>query len=213
MLTNNVSDVITIVRSLIKDQLRTDGRKIFSFDSSYRFTLPKNRVSETSIRVEVNGEALDDEDWFYDSDTNQVVIDFDTSGEDLENEDTVGIFFSYYNKYSDDELQGYIDASLAYFVQHRYKKTFYVSSSDTILAYSDESPEKKELLFIAIIAAIVIDPQNIEINTPDFKLTANRETSDQAQISRAFMQFQRWAGEAFLHELWSEVDGDSCHEC
>lgn len=60
-----------------------------------------------------------------------------------------------------------------------------------------------ELYFICLISAILIDPQNIEINTPEFKLTANRSDSDQKQIEKAFTQFKRMLGNVnFEKTIW-----------
>lgn len=193
-LDNTVSSVITIVRGLVKDQLLTDGKQLYQYVGDNKFTLPELRVSEDSITVKLNGILLDPENYSYNSDTNQVDIELVASGSSLVTDDLIDITFNYYKKYSDSEIQNYINSSLAYFVQHQYKKTFGINDDDMIVSADDFDPDINDLYFIAIIASILIDPQNISINTPEFKLTANRTKSDQEQIADAFARIKRFVG-------------------
>lgn len=206
-ITNTVQSVTTLVRGLIKDQQKTDGKNIFEYESDNKFTLSKSFVDADSIRVIVNGTEIDEDDWSFDTDTNRVVIEFQSSGDELTEDDIIIILFSYYQKYSDNEIRGYINSSLSYFVQHKYKKSFEIDEDDNILATDDLQPTIDELYFIAIIASIVIDPQNVEINTPEFKLTANRSESDQDQINKAFLQYKRLVGRVYFEEI---LDCDNC---
>lgn len=198
-LSNSVTDITTLIRGLIKDQARTDGRDAFEFDSDNKFTLSESFPSEASIRVFVNGDEITDDDWEYDSDNNQVVIDFATSGVELATDDIVLILYSFFKKYSDAELLGYLKSALAYFPQHRYKKVFEMDSDDeNVISVNESDPDNNEIYFIAIIASILIDPQNIKMKTPEFELTPNRTDSDQEQIKKAFTQFKRLVGKVYF---------------
>lgn len=192
-LTNSVSDVLTKIRGFIKDQARTDGRDAFEYQTDNKFTLSESFVDADSLRVLVNGESISQVNFEFDSDTNQVAIDFETSGDDLQANDTVLILYSFFKKYSDTELEGYLSSALGYFSLHRYKKTFEIED-DEIVALNDEAPDENELYFISIIASILIDPQNIRMRTPEFELSANRNESDQEQIKKAFAVFKRMIG-------------------
>lgn len=194
-LTNSVTDITQIIRGLIKDQQRSDGRDSYEYDSDNKFTLSESFVNSTSIIVFQNGIQINSADFSYDADTNQVTISFVTSGFSLTINDIIVITYSYYKKYSDNEIQDFLTSALSYFAQHQYKKIFEINEDNEVVAINDINPEPNEFYFIAIIAAILIDPENISIKIgTDFQLTANRDKSDQEQIALAFSQFTRFVG-------------------
>lgn len=192
-LTNSVADITTLIRGYIKDQARTDGRDAFEYESDNKFTLSERFPDATSIRVLKNGVEMDDADWFFNSDTNQVEVDPVTSGVTLVSDDIILILYSFYKKFSDAEIEGYLSSALGYFAVHRYKKIFEIDD-DVVVAENDLDPEVKEIYFIALIASILIDPQNIKMSIPELSLSANRILSDQEQIKNAFTYFKRFVG-------------------
>jgi len=194
-LENTVSSITPIIRGLIKDLEKTDGRDPFEFDSDSNFNLSEPFVSEPSIAVFQNGTLLDASDWTYNSSNNIVTISFVTTGGSLNADDIILITYDYFKKYSDNEIQGFITSALSYFSENRYKKIFEVNDDDEIVACNDVDPTQRELYFISIISSILIDPMNIEIRTTDFQLSANREKSDREQISEAFNRYQRFVGQ------------------
>lgn len=186
---NTLSSVISIIRGLIQDPLRTDGRIAYTYKTSNVFTLPDPYLSSSTIVVFLNGTEIDlDDDYTYNADNNQITI---TTA--LVAGDSVVVTYSYYKKYSDNEIQGYLESSFVYFVQHKYKKIFEVSGTK-IVAINDYEPTSSELYFIAIIASILIDPQNIKISIPDLAIDAKRDKSDQEQIKDAFNNFTSFLG-------------------
>lgn len=186
---NTVTSVLSFVRGLVDDQLRTDGRDSYIYSSSSIFTLTEDFVSSTTIAVFKNGVELTGGDFTYDSDNNQVTV-----AVSLTANDTVLITYDYYKKYSDTELQGYLDSSLVYFPQYRYKKTFQINADDKIVAVNNYEPTTDELYFIATIASIVVDPQNIRISIPDLGISPKRDISDQEQIKVSFRNFMNFVG-------------------
>lgn len=209
-ITNTITSITPIIRSLIKDQARTDGRDAFEFDSDYNFTLSESFVNEDSLQVFVNGSLLDENDWSYDSDTNQVEISFSSSGEDLNAADIVVITYGFYKKFSDTEIKNYLVSALTYFAEFRYHKIFEVDSSERIVAFNDLKPTINELYFIAIITSISIDPQNVDIDVDGaFRITATRDKTDQEQIAEAFTQFTRMIGSVSF-ESWRRFDNRNC---
>lgn len=186
-LENTVSSVTTIIRGMINDLLKTDGRDSFIYESDSVFTISEDFISSATISVFVNG--TETSGFTYDSDNNQVTIT-----DSLTVNDTILIKYDFYMKYSDTEIQGFLNSSLSYFVLHQYKKTFEIDSNDEINAINDYIPTTNELYFIAIIASILIDPQNIRINIPDLSLSAKRDKSDQDQIKEAFINFTNFIG-------------------
>ena len=127
MITNALTDVTRLVRYLIKDNLKTDGRNIFEYKTDSSFALSETFVDSTTINVYQNDTLLDEADWSFDPDTNQVIVDFQTSGDALVINDVIIITYSYYQRYSDAEIEGYIESAFSYFVQHKYKKIFVVA--------------------------------------------------------------------------------------
>jgi len=185
------SSIITLIRGLIKDILSTGGRDVFQYDTDTSFKLSEPRVSSSTINVYQNGTLLPATEWSYNSNTNKVTITCVSSGYSLTAEDIINITFSFYEKYSDSEITSYISSNLTRFTQKRYKKRFYLSSSDEVLTDNGENPTRSEGDLIAIITAIDIDPQNINIKTRDFSLSSAENQSKSEQINYVFNQFAR----------------------
>jgi len=192
--TNTVASLIPMIRGLVKDQNKNDGRDAYDYLGDDKFTLSESFVDADSIVAYQNGNVIDSANYSYNEDTNQVEFDFVSSGEGFVTNDTVMITYGYYKKYSDTEITGYLSSSFPYFQMHRYNKVFVIDSNENIQTLNGIKPSIKELYFMCIIAAILIDPQNIEINTPEFRLTANRKDSDQEQIAKAFAHFRKFVG-------------------
>jgi len=186
MITNSITSLSSIIRGLIQDPLRTDGRQVFTYKTDNKFKLSKDYVSSSTITVTING--ISTSNFVYDSDTGYVTV----TGLTLN--DIVIISYSYYKEYSDNEISGYITSSLSYFPMYQYIKTFYINEDDEVVAINNYEPTTNELYFIAIIASILINPQNIHIKIPDLDISAKRDKSDQEQIEDAFLKFQSFSG-------------------
>ncbi len=188
-ITNTVASVTNIIRGLIADKNRTDGRDSYVYATDAIFTLTEDFVSSSTITVFQNGTELGSGDFSFDSDNNQVTITASLTADDI-----ILIKYHYFMKYSDTEIQGFLESSLVYFPQYQYKKTFLINSASKIVAENGVDPTTNELYFISTIASILIDPQNIRINIPDLSLSAKRDISDQEQIKIAFRNFQNFIG-------------------
>jgi len=180
------ASIITLIRGLIKDLLNVSGRNVFEYDSDNSFKLSTVRVSSSSIIVYVNGVDITSLNWSYNSDTNKVTISSLLSAGD-----TIMITYSFYEKYSDTEIISYIQSNLVRFTQKKYKKRFYMNSSNEIVTDNGENPTREEGDLIAIVTAIDIDPQNIEIKTRDFSITPAEKLSKSEQMQEVFAQFNR----------------------
>lgn len=199
---NTVASLTIIIRGLVKDQIQIDGNNVSEYDTDNIFNISQPFVDSTTFVVYQNGEAISSNDYSYNADTNQITIVFITSGKVLTKGDIIRITYNYYKKYSDTEIKQFLESSFSYFIQHRYKKVFELDTSGlNIVAINGVDPSISELYFISLIASILIDPQNISVNTADFKLSANRKTSDQEQISKAFAQFKRFVGTLKFEEF------------
>lgn len=188
------ASIITLIRGLIKDIQKTDGRDVFAYDSDSSFKLSLDNISSSSIIVYQNGNVLSSDDWDYNSDTNKVTITPVTSGVSLTSGDNIIITYDYYERYSDSEIQSYIKTNLVRFTQRRYYKQFYMNSSNEVVTLNGSNPTVAEGNIIALVTAIDIDPQNIEIRTRDFTLTPTENLSKSEQINIVFNQFLRSFG-------------------
>lgn len=211
---NTVSSLTTIIRGLIKDRIQTDGDDVFEYSTDNKFTLSEPFIDESSFIVYQNGDVISSNDYSYNSDTNQLTITFITSGMSLTSGDIIRVTYNYYKKYSDTEIRGFLESSLSYFVQHRYKKVFEIeegvqSGGSNVVAVNGIDPTISELYFIGLIASILIDPQNITVDIDgNFKLESNRDASDQEQISKAFAQFKRFVGTVDFEILETDIEND-----
>lgn len=185
------ASIIALIRGLIKDLLDSNGRDAFSYDSDNTFKLSEARVSSSTIKVYQNGSLLPDTEWNYSSDTNKVTLTMGSSGYSLTSGDNITVSYSFYNKYSDIEITSYIKSNLTRFTQFRYLKRFYMNSSNEVVTDNGVNPTRSEGDLIAIITAIDIDPQNIDIRTRDFQITATENKGKSELIRDAFNSFAR----------------------
>jgi hypothetical protein len=195
MATITTSSIITKIRGLIKDLKQTDGQDVFLYDTANNFLLSEAYIDSTTIKVYKNGIELTT-GWTYSSVTNRVTI---TAS--LVKNDNIIIIYSYYEKYSDTEIQSYIKSNLIWFTKKRYIKYFYMNDSNEVVTLDGVNPTEEEGDIIALITAIDVDPKNININTKDFSLTSVEKKSRTEQIDEVFAHFLRNFGTAgFLEE-------------
>ena len=190
-----ISFIRPIVRTLICDTLKTNGRDTFVYSTSNVFTLLEDYPDSSTIRVYKNGTILST-GWSYNSATNQVTVTASLSTDDV-----ILITYSYYGKYSDTEITNYIETSFAYFNQYRYRKTFILNSGrDEVHAINGDFPSVEEAYQIAIITAIVIDPKNVSIRTKEFTISAEENKGKFELIAEAFANFTNFLGNMSFDE-------------
>lgn len=192
---NNVSTILRITRSLLKDQLRTDGRDSYIFQGSASFTLTQDYPSASTIVVYKNGVVLSG-GYSFNASTNILTITALLSTNDI-----ILICYSYYDKYSDLELTGYLESALTRFSQFGYRKTFRLNDARTaVITIDGENPNAREAYEISIITSIETDAKNVEIRTKDFTVTAEEKESKSELIARALNQFTTWYGDFSFDE-------------
>jgi hypothetical protein len=198
---NSITTIIRLVRALLKDRLNVSGRDTYKFEGLATFTLTEDYPSSSTIKVYRNG-TLMSTGYVYSSSTNILTI-----STMLATNDIILVTYSYYDKYSDAELVDYIESALLRFSQFGYKKTFKMSDDRTeVLTINGISATTRECYEIAIITSIEVDPQNVEIRTKDFTITAIEKESKSDLITKALMQFTVWFGEiTFDEDLQSDV--------
>jgi hypothetical protein len=198
----DISTITRFVRALLKDRLQLDGRDAFIYQGDINFSLSQDYPSSSTVKVYKNGTLLST-GYSYNATTNLVTITATLATSDI-----ILITYSYYDKYSDAELIDYIESSFLYFNQFGYRKTFKLNDARTeVLTIDSINPTVKECYEIAIITAIIIDPENIEIRTKDFTVTATNKESKTDLIQHALIQFTTWYGElTFEEDLKQDVN-------
>lgn len=177
----SVSDIEDSVRALIGDTATNMiPGDIFTYDTDNSFTLTEsNVISVTSVLK--NNVELSSGDWSYDSNTNKVTITAPlTSG------DVIEIQYSYYPNYSSTEIRKYIEAALIHISACNYK-TFIVSGSNN---YIYPTPTIEEKYLIALIASILIKPDNKSYSLPDVRITVPRDVPTIEKIRQTIATFK-----------------------
>lgn len=172
------------IRNLLNENAKS-GSDIFTYGSSRIFSISEENIVNIT-EVYINDVALGESGagWSYSSVSNKVTI---AAGVSLTAGDTIQIDYSYYANYSNDELDGYSKSSLSYLAVYQYK-TFEVDSDDI-----NPEPTEAEENLIALIARIVIRPDNQEIRLPDMSILPPRTASitTEQMIQTAIASFKK----------------------
>jgi hypothetical protein len=195
---SNWSELVTIrrlVRALLKDRLNITGRDSFIFQGDPHFTISEDYPDSATVKVFKNGTQLLT-GFSYNLSTNIVTVTAILATNDI-----ILITYSYFDKYSDAELTDYIESSFLYFSQFGYRKVFKLNDARTeVLTINGINPCVRECYEIAIITSICVDPENIDIRTKDFTVTATNKESKNELIQKALMQFTVWYGDFEFQE-------------
>jgi len=103
--------------------------------------------------------------------------------------DSLEINFSYYTKYSDNELRGQIKSALIYLSVEKYG-TFAAKIDNIIFPTPNETEEN----LIALIAAILIKGDVVSYRTPELTMTFERGDSKEKKIKKLVRQFKKTYG-------------------
>ena len=179
--------VIEKLRNLIGDNLITTGRDCFeyiSITSSKIFTLTESNVSASSIIVLKNGVTWADSNYSYSAVTGKLTVTGSLSaGDSLE------VDYSFYQKYSDTELQGFIKAAISYLAVGKYG-TFAVKSDNIIFPTPTEAEEN----LLALIASILIKGDVTHYRTPEITINFEKSDSKEKKIYKIITQFKKTFG-------------------
>ena len=182
-----MTNLIEKIRNLNADILKTNGRQTYQYLStaySKIITLSKANAVASSLLVYKNGVLWANSNYSYNSDTVQVTI----TGT-LAVGDVLLLTFSYYEKYSDSEIRGWIKAAISYLSVEKYN-TFAVKSDNIIIPTPDESQEN----LIAIIAGILMGGDIRQYRTPDFTIVYQDNEPKEKRIARTVAQFKKSYG-------------------
>ena len=103
--------------------------------------------------------------------------------------DSFEINYSYFQKYSDTELQGFIRSAISYLVVEKYG-CFIIKPPALIFPTPSESEEN----LIAIVASILIKGDLISYRTPEITMTFERGDNKEKKIKKIIRQFKKTYG-------------------
>lgn len=182
-----MEEIIELVRNLISDILKSDGRDLFTYESvasSKIFTLTESNVSSATIIVQKNGVVWASSNYSYSSTTGKLTVTGSlTAGDSLE------VTYSYYSKYSDTELRGFIKSAISYLSVEKYG-TFAVKSDNVIFP----TPTLGESNLIAVIASILIKGDIVSYRTPELSISFEKSDSKEKKIKKYIRQYKKTYG-------------------
>lgn len=182
-----MTNLIETVRNLNADILKTNGRQSYQYLStaySKIITLSTANAVASSLLVYKNGVLWANSNYSYSADTAQVTV----TGT-LAVGDVLLLIFSYYEKYSDSEIRGWIKAAISYLSVEKYN-TFAVKSDNIIFP----TPTQAEEYLIAIIATILMGGDIRKYKTPEFEIIYQDNESKEKRIARTVSQYKKSYG-------------------
>jgi hypothetical protein len=179
--------IINRIRDLIGDLLITTGRDVFIYESitsSKIFTLTEANVSAATIVVLKNGTVWAASNYSYSATTGKLTV----TGT-LAPGDSLEVDYSFYQKYSDTEIEGFVRAAISYIVIEKYKN-FALLPPNIIFP----TPSNEEEFLIAVVASILIKGDVVGYRTPELTISFERGDSKEKKIHKFVRQFKKTNG-------------------
>src|SRR4030042_2800904 len=173
-----LSAITTLVRNLIGEIVKSDS-DLFTYSSSNVFTLTESNVTSVTS-VSKNDVTLSTSDWSYNSATNKVTVTAT-----MVTGDAIEILYSFYNNYSTTEIEGYIKAAVIHISANNYKN--FIIESSTIYP----EPTGREENLIAMIAGLLIEPDNKSYRLPDMSVSVPNDLPVHEKIRRTIAIFKK----------------------
>ena len=172
------TQIIAFLRAILGDEIR-NGVDMLQYNTSSVFSLSEPNT-QTVVSVAVN-DVTSGITYTYDSTEQKVTI---TSS--LITDDIIEINNTYYSNYSDSELTGYIKHAMGYISVNQYADWEFKDDNNIY-----PTPTFAEQNLIAMVAAIIIDPENKSIRTPDFSITMKNPMTTADMISKVIAIFKK----------------------
>jgi hypothetical protein len=173
-----MTEIILKIRDLVGDGLITNGNDTFEYISSKVFTLTSPNADVDTIKVYKNGTLVASSNYTYDSNT--AMLSYTGT---IVVGNIIQITYSYYTKYSDNELASYLRNALYYLGVVQYK-TFTIESGDLL----SPTPSVNEESLIAIVASILMKGNIRSYRTPEISITFGDESGGSLSIDQKIRQ-------------------------
>lgn len=180
-----LSDIVTNVRYLIND-VSVEIFDIFTYENDNIFTLTSPNALSL-VDVLINNVSIGSSGHSF-ADNNVSIAE-----SLLDSGDTVKIIYNTYLNYSDTELKSFVRQALMYLSIYHYN-TWTIEDEEI---FTDPTDEEANL--IAVITAIIIEPDNKAYSLPDLKITpTNTGVSLSDRIKQVISAFKRNGGGVFF---------------
>ena len=179
-----MNSIVLKVRDLIEDNYKYEFEVQEYYGGSKIFTLQNANIDVTSLVTYKNGVLFASSNYTYDANTGQVTV----TGT-LVAADNLKFTYNSYEKYSDNEIRGYIRSALYHLTAEKYK-TFVAKPDNTIFP----TPNTSEEALIAIIASLLVAGSVRSYKTPEFAIQFEEGISTDKKIKQAVRQFNKAYG-------------------
>lgn len=174
-----LSEIETFVRQLLGDFSKSlVPGDVFTYGSSSIFTLTEDNPISIS-KVLINDIEIGDSEYSFDSTSNKVTIT-----KSMVSGDSIEIQYTYYPNYSSTEIQNYIKAATIHISANNYA-TFVIENS---ILYPEPTREEENL--IAMIAAVLIEPDNKSYSLPDINIKVPSDLPTNQKIKQLISTFK-----------------------
>jgi hypothetical protein len=190
---NNIASIGLITRYLV-DDLPTNAVDIFTYTTTPIFTLTEsNPISITDVLVNGHSSGVT---YTTSADKTQVTI---TSH--LNSLDIVEIDYTCYKNWSDTEIQGYVQAAIVH-VSVNNIVTFKIVNNTMY-----PEPLDEQVNLIAMIASILINPQNISYRMPDVAVTVPKDLPTIDKVRKVIHTYKKDGPGVFYltEDIWTNA--------
>ena len=173
--------IVTKLRDLCGDLLDTTGRDAFeyiSLASSKVFTLSTANAVASTIKCYKNGTLWSSSNYTYDADIASATV----TGT-LVAGDVLIFTYSFYNKYSDSELEGFCRSAIYHLDANQYGS--FVVGTGNIVTPTPTSPQES---LIAVVASILMKGNVKQYRTPEITIVFNDSTMTVDQKIKAVVR-------------------------
>ena len=160
------------------------------------FTLMYSDIDSSTLLVYKNNVLWANTNYSYSSITKKITVTGTlTTGDSLRFE------YSAYEKYTDNELRGYIRSAIYHLAVEKYKT--FTAKSDNIVY---PTPSEAEESLIAIVAAILVKSNIKQYRTPEFTIVFDTDNmSVEKKIKTTLNQFRKAYGVILYVDLTKEI--------
>ena len=191
---NNIASIGLVTRYLV-DDLSTNAVDIITYTTTPIFTLTEsNPISITDVLVNGHSSGVT---YTTSADKTQVTITSSLTALDI-----VEIDYTCYKNWSDTEVQGYVQAAIVH-VSVNNVCTFKIVNNTMY-----PEPLDEQVNLIAMIASILINPQNISYRMPDIAVTVPKDLPTIDKIRKIIHMYKKDGPGVFYltEDLWTNAN-------
>ena len=190
---NNIASIGLITRYLV-DDLPTNAVDIITYTTTPIFTLTEsNPISITDVLVNGHSSGVT---YTTSADKTQVTITSSLTALDI-----VEIDYTCYKNWSDTEIQGYVQAAIVH-VSVNNIVTFKIVNNTMY-----PEPLDEQVNLIAMIASILINPQNISYRMPDVAVTVPKDLPTIDKVRKVIHTYKKDGPGVFYltEDIWTNA--------